>query len=72
MEQKTEKTNRNIIKLIDSGCRIVSCAVLLFMVLLLIISKTPLAERMPGWLNEGSFLRNYLIPILCSAAVGYL
>ena len=72
MEQKTENSKRNIIKLIDFGCRIVSCAVLLFMVLLLIISKTPLAEQMPGWLNEGSFLRNYLIPILCSAAVGYL
>ena len=72
MEQNSEKTKRNIVKSVDLGCRIVSCTVLLFMVLLLIASKTPLAGHLPSWLNEGSFLRNYLIPVLSSAAVGYL
>jgi len=62
----------NVVKALDCGCRIASCAVLLFMVVLLIVSRSPFGEKLPAWLAAGSFLRKYLIPILCSAAVGYL
>lgn len=72
MEQNVEKKKTNIVKAVDLGCRVISCAVLLFMVLLLIVSKTPFGEQLPGWLAAGSFLRKYLIPVFSSAAVGYL
>ena len=69
-DDETEKTNP--VKAIDRGCRIASCVVLLFMVLLLVVSQTPLDQELPAWLAAGSLLRKYLIPILSSAAVGYL
>lgn len=72
MEQNAEKEKMNGVRALDRCCRIVSCAVLLFMVVLLIVSATPFGERIPGWLASGSFLRKYLLPILSSAAVGYL
>jgi len=71
MEQFAEKKN-NAVKLIDRGCQIASCVILLFMVLLLIVSKTPAGVYLPGWLAAGSAMRKYLIPIFSSAAVGYL
>lgn len=72
MEQVAEKKNTNGVRTLDRFCRIVSCAVLLFMAALLIVSATPLGEWIPGWLASGSLLRKYLLPILSSAAVGYL
>lgn len=72
MEQNVEKKKANIVKAVDLGCRIISWTFLLFMVVLSIVSQTPLGEQLPGWLSAGSFLRKYLIPVLCSAAVGYL
>ena len=57
MEQRAGKKPVNTVKVIDRGCRIVSCAVLLFMVVLLIVSRTPPGECLPDWLLSGSFLR---------------
>ncbi len=72
MSSDVEKKKTNPVKAVDSCCRIVSCAVLVFMVALLIVSATPLGEQLPCWLASGSLLRKYLLPVLSSAAVGYL
>lgn len=72
MSDDTEKKKTPAVKVIDRCCRIVSCAVLLFMLALLIVSRTSAGEQLPGWLASGSLLRKYLLPVLSSAAVGYL
>ena len=41
----------NVVKAVDCGCRIASCAVLLFMVVLLIVSRSPFEEKLP----DGTF-----------------
>ena len=72
MEQIPEKEKTNWIKAVDCICRIASCVILIFMVVLLIVSRTPAGGYLPGWLAAGGFVRKYLIPVLSSAAVGYL
>ncbi len=72
MEHTLEKNKINAVKGIDLCCKIASCAILLFMVLLLIVSKTPANVYLPDWLAAGSVVRKYLIPVFSSAAVGYL
>lgn len=72
MKQSDNQNKTNVAKVIDRCCRIASCAILFFMVLLLIISKLPAGAHLPSWLADGSVLRKYLIPISSSAAVGYL
>jgi|GEM_PF-3529633 len=72
MSSDVEKKKTNPVKVIDRCCRIVSCAVLVFMVALLVVSATSFGEQLPCWLASGSVLRKYLLPVLASAAVGYL
>jgi len=60
------------VKLADRGCRIVSCAVICLMVTLLILRHSPWGICLPEELAEGSLFRKYLLPVLASAAVGYL
>ena len=72
MEPFFEQKKTNWIKLIDLACRIASCVILIFMAVLLIVSKTPAGKYLPGWLAAGGLVRKYLIPVFSSAAVGYL
>ncbi|MBQ9336757.1 MAG: DUF445 family protein [Lentisphaeria bacterium] len=72
MEQIAEKKKTNWVKAADCACKTASCIILAFMVVLLIVTKTPAREYLPAWLAAGSFFRKYLIPVLSSAAVGYL
>ena len=72
MEQIAGIKKMNWVKICDCVCRIASCFILLVMVVLLIVSNTPAAGYLPGWLAAGSFIRKYRIPVFSSAAVGYL
>ncbi len=72
MEPITEPEKTNWIKVIDLACRIASCVILIFMGVLLVVSKTPAGSHLPGWLAAGGLVRKYLIPVFSSAAVGYL
>lgn len=72
MDSIAEKKKTNWVKVADCACKIASCIILAFMIVLLILTKTPAGDHLPAWLAVGSFLRKYLIPILSSAAVGYL
>ena len=72
MKSITEPQKTNWIKIIDLACRIASCVILIFMAVLLIVSKTPAGNHLPGWLAAGGMVRKYLIPVFSSAAVGYL
>ncbi len=69
---KIAEKEKNIVKIIDRGCQIASCSILFFMVVLLIVSRTSAGDHLPGWLAAGGAIRKYLLPILSSAAVGYL
>lgn len=72
MKPIAEKPKANVLKIIDLACKTASCVILLFMVMLLIVRKTPAAAYLPDCLSDGSFIRKYLIPVCASAAVGYL
>ena len=72
MEPIAEPKKTNWIKIIDLACRISSCVILIVMAVLLIVSKTPAGNHLPGWLAAGGLVRKYLIPVFSSAAVGYL
>lgn len=72
MEPITEPEKTNWIKDIDLACRIASCVILIFMGVLLVVSKTPAGNHLPEYLAAGGWIRKYLIPVFSSAAVGYL
>ena len=61
-----------VAKTLDAGCKIFSWAIMTAMVVLLVVSRTPLAEKLPVWLAATGGTRKFLLPILASAAVGYL
>ena len=60
------------VKLADCGCRIASWAIICLMVTLLILRHSPWETCLPGWLASGELFSQDLIPVLSSAAVGYL
>ena len=72
MEGAAEKKKNDSVKILDNVCKAASIVILLFMLSVLIVSKTPANAYLPACFAPGSWLKKYLIPIFSSAAVGYL
>lgn len=62
----------NQVKLADRICRFLSIGIVLVMAALAVLRLTPAAGGIPPWLSAGSFVCRYILPVLASAAVGYL
>ncbi len=62
----------NQVKLADRICRFSSIGIVLVMAALAVLRLTPAAGGIPPWLSAGSFVCRYILPVLASAAVGYL
>lgn len=60
------------VQLADCGCRIASCAIISLMVVLLVLRHSPWSTCLPEQLAAGSLFGKYVLPVLSSAAVGYL
>jgi len=68
----TDASKRNPVKLADRICRFSSIGIVLVMAALAVLRLTPAAGSLPPWLSAGSFICKYILPVLASAAVGYL
>ena len=68
----TDTAKGNPVKLVDRICKFSSIAILLCMAALAAVRQTPAAEALPSLLAAGSLFCKYIIPVLASAAVGYL
>ena len=68
----TDASRGKPVKLADRICRFSSIGILLFMAALAAVRQTPAAEHLPSLLAAGSLFCRYVIPVLASAAVGYL
>lgn len=68
----TDASKGDPVRLADRICKISSIGIIVLLGVLAVLRLTPAAARLPAELAAGSFVCKYLLPVLASAAVGYL